>query len=304
MGKNSYALLTGLFLTILATATIVIVVWLGDFQAGTNTYVIATHNSVTGLKAGSTVYYRGIAVGKVSAVSFDPNDPEVIIVPITVNKEITLTRGVYATLQLKGVTGLTQIAMDDSGNNPERLPPGNKPANRIPIRPSLMDDLADSGGDILAQTRELTIRLNRLLSDTNEQYLQTILGNAATASDQFIELQQQATITLQGLPALTADMRQSLAHVNALSADVQDLARQLKTMSPKLQELLQSSAAASTIIVDTTLPRTNVLLVELQSTIRRFERVAALLENDPQAFLLGRYETVPGPGEPGFEEPR
>lgn len=304
MGKNSYALVTGLFLAILVTVMVVIVIWLGDFQTRTNSYVVATRNSVTGLKTGSTVYYRGIAVGKVSAVAFDPDDPEVIIAPINISKKITLTRGVYATLNLKGVTGLTQIALQDSGSNLEPLPAGKKPSDRIPIKPSFIDRLSDSGEDILLQTRELMTRLNQLLSDENEQHIQKILGNVETATSQFIKLQEQADKTLQGLPALTADMRRSLAHVDDLTVDFKDVAQQLKIIAPRIEELVKSGTAASNIIVETTLPRANVLLVELQSTTRRFKRVATLLENDPQAFLLGRDKTEPGPGETGFEEPK
>ena len=127
MGKDSFALMTGLFTATLVIGIVVIVNWLSGDQHETQTYVAATRDSVTGLKAGSTVYYRGIDVGKVSAVRFDTNDPSVIVVPIEVDNTVRFTRGVYATLELQGVTGLTRIALKDSGDNPEMLPSGADP---------------------------------------------------------------------------------------------------------------------------------------------------------------------------------
>lgn len=53
-------------------------------------------------------------------------------------------------------------------------------------------------------------------------------------------------------------------------------------------------------MVQTTLPRLNVLLVDLQPTSRRFNHVAMMLEHDPQSILVGRDETAPGPG---YKEP-
>ena len=86
MGKDSHALVTGLFMVTLIVSIVIIVIWLGDVERQTQTYVATTRGSVTGLKAGSTVYYRGIDVGKVSAVRFDTNDPSMIVVPMEVDR--------------------------------------------------------------------------------------------------------------------------------------------------------------------------------------------------------------------------
>ena len=159
MGKDSFALVTGLFLAILITGIVLIIIWLGDVQHQTQTYIAETRSSVTGLKAGSTIYYRGIEVGKVKSIGFDPENPEVIMVPMEIKKGVQFTRGIYATLDMKGVTGLTQIALKNKGNNPELLPIDS----RIPIKPSLIERLSVSGEEMVEQMHELMIRLNHLL---------------------------------------------------------------------------------------------------------------------------------------------
>src|SRR6187455_2952021 len=189
MGKDSHALVTGLFMVTLIVSIVVIVIWLGDVERQTQTYVAASGGSVTGLKAGSTVYYRGIDVGKVSAVRFDTNDPSVIVVPIEVDNTVRFTRGVYATLELQGVTGLTRIALKDSGDNPEMLPSGADPDTRIPIKPSLIDRISDAGEDTIKETRELVLGLNQLLDKNNIHQMKQILINAESATGRFNTLE-------------------------------------------------------------------------------------------------------------------
>jgi len=306
MGKDSYALMTGIFVATLITGIVVIIIWLGDVQQQTQTYVAATRDSVTGLKAGSTVYYRGIEVGKVSAVRFDANDSGVIVVPMEVDKKVRFSRGVYATLELQGVTGLTRIALKDSGDNPEPLPSGGRPDTRIPIKPSLIDRLSVSGEDTVKETHELMLRLNRLLDENNARHVEHILASVDTATAQFIKLQNRADKALAGLPALTTAAGRTLSHVDALSGEFNSLSRdmrkELKTMTEKAGNLAESGTATSNMLVQTTLPRANVLMVELQATTRRFKRVVSMLETDPQAFLLGAGQTQADPGEPGFSE--
>ncbi|SCY05243.1 MlaD family protein [Nitrosospira sp. Nsp13] len=305
MGKDSYALATGLFMATLIISIVVIVNWLGDDQRQTQTYVATTRDSVTGLKTGSTVYYRGIDVGKVSAVRFDTNNPSMIVVPIEVDNTVRLNRGVYATLEYQGVTGLTQIALKDSGDNPEPLPSGGSPDTRIPIKPSLIDRLSVAGEDTVKETHELVLRLNQLLDKNNIQQMKQILTNIEAATSQFSALQNSADKALTQVPALTADARHALSEVNELTGEFKQLSQQIRqeltVLSRQSGDLMQTGASVGQQLLQTTMPRANTLMLQMQATIHRFDRVATMLETDPQAFLLGAEPLSPGPGEPGFK---
>ncbi|MDD1612454.1 MAG: MlaD family protein, partial [Methylococcaceae bacterium] len=190
MGKNKYALITGVFLIGLTTATSLVVYWIGHFERERDIYYVSTRHSVSGLNPESTVFYRGIAVGKVLDVHFDPRDSGTILVPIEVDKSIELSKGVYATLQLKGVTGLTQINLEDSEQLGARLPPGDNPANRIPLMPSLADRLMNTGEDILKKAEIIMARLSAFLSNENEKNVSDILINLKNLSDKLNQLQK------------------------------------------------------------------------------------------------------------------
>jgi len=316
MGRNNHALVTGLFLIVLVTAATSFIYWIGTMNKERNIYVISTQESVSGLNPESTVFFRGIAVGKVLSVKFDPMNSGIIIVPIEVDNDILLTKGVYATLQLKGVTGLTQIQLEDTGKITEKLPPGDDPLNRIPLVPSLTDKLLNSGEELLQKADHLMIRVGALLNDENEKNIGGILGNLKTLTDKLSDLQLKVDIALAGVPDLTVNAQKSLAHINALSTDaqitlkhidtltgdLQTLTKEVQALSVKAAEFADTGKTAGDLAVQTTLPKINEALAELQTTTNHVKRVATMLENNPQSLLLGPDPKDAGPGEPGFKE--
>lgn len=212
------------------------------------------------------------------------------------------TQGIYATLDMKGVTGLTQIALKDNGDNPELLPIDS----RIPIKPSLIERLSVSGEEMVGQMHELMIRLNHLLNDKNTQHVEQILLNVETATQKFNHLQDSAEKALAQVPILTADAHHSLLKMNKLTDEYTLLSRQLRkevnTLSRQAGELMQTGTAVGQQLLQATLPKANTLIMQLQAMTRRFDRVGTLIETEPQMFLFGSEPLQPAPGEPGFKE--
>lgn len=302
MGRENHALITGLFLVALVGATTAIIFWIGTMNQERNLYVISTQASVSGLNPESTVFYRGIAVGKVTSVKFDPLNSSTILVPIEVDKSIVLSKGVYATLRLKGVTGLTQIQLEDSGTIPEPLIPGDNPVSRIPLVPSQTDKLMNSGEELLHKADHLMQRLSSLLNDENEKNISGILSNLKTLTGKLSELQKGVDEAIAGIPALNTDARKTLTNIDALASDLQSLTREVQNLSIKAGSLVDSGKTSGDVLTQTTLPKVNKLLTELQSTTQQVKRVATMLEHDPQELLLGPSQQDSGPGEPNYKE--
>ncbi|MSP28776.1 MAG: MCE family protein [Methylococcales bacterium] len=309
MGKNKHALATGLFLVIFVAAVTSIIYWIGHFERERNVYVIATREAVAGLNPESTVFYRGIAVGKVLQIKFDPDDSGIILMLIEVDKNIVFTKGVFATLRLKGVTGLTQIQLADAGKITARLPANNdNKANRIPLVPSMTDKLLDSGEKILAKADHVMMRLDALLNDENLENVGDILGNIKNLSDKLIDLNTSLDKALVGIPALSHDAQTTLKHINGLTDELQVLSKELRTLSAKTGNLTDKAGHfADTgknmgeLLMQTTLPKMNELLTDLQATAREVKSTSTVLRKNPQSLLLGRPPSEPAPGEPNYE---
>jgi len=302
MGKNKYALITGVFLIALTAATSAVVYWIGHFERERDIYYVSTRQSVTGLNPESTVFYRGISVGKVLDVHFDPNDSGTILVPIEVDKEIELSKGVYANLQLKGVTGLTQINLEDPEHPGMRLPPGDDPANRIPLMPSMADKLMHTGEDIMNKAEHIMARLSEFLSDENQKNVGDILSNLKSLSDKLNQLQLSLDKALSEVPRLGNRAEKTLDNIDVLTKDLQARSRDVKTLGQKAEKLAKTGQEASDQVMQTTLPKVNELLSELQATTQEVNKIANLLESNPQSLIFGPARQAPAPGEPGYKE--
>ena len=193
------------------------------------------------------------------------------------------------------MTGLTQIQLEDSGTISEELLPGDDPVSRIPLVPSLTDKLMDSGEELLHKADHLMQRLSSLLNDENEKNIGGILSNLKSLTDKLSELQKSVDKALAGVPELTTDARKTLSNIDAMTKEAQKL-------SVKAGGLVDSGKNSGDALAQSTLPKLNKLLIELQSTTQQVKRVAETLENNPQELLLGPSQRDSGPGEPDYKE--
>lgn len=311
MTKESYALLTGLFVLVLGAALVGITIWLGHYGEERDTYIVATQGSVSGLNVESTVSYRGVDAGKVAAIDFDPRDPRTILVRIEVNTGMPITYGTYAKLRVQGLTGLAQVELNDTGENPAPLATSKEHPARIPLRPSLFDKLTDVGANILFHADELMARLGEMLNENNRGRIQRILADLETAAGHFAGLEDRmdkAYAAVQGasenVQTASAKAVKTLTHIDEVALDLRKLTRQIQDFTKNADALTLTGKNAGDTMIKTTLPRLNALLEDLQSTATQVKRLSDLLARNPQALLYGPRPSAPGPGEPGYQAPR
>jgi phospholipid/cholesterol/gamma-HCH transport system substrate-binding protein len=311
MSKESYALLTGLFVLVLGAALVGITIWLGHYGEERDTYVVATQGSVSGLNTESTVIYRGVDAGKVAAIGFDPKDPKTILVRIEVNKGMPITHGTYARLRVQGLTGLAQIELNDTGENPTPLITSKQHPARIPLLPSLVDKLSDAGGNILLHADELMASLTDMLNENNRGRIQRILANMETATGQLAGLEERMEEAYAAVREASEDVQgasakavKTLSRIDETAGDLRKLTRQIQAFAENADTLTATGKIASEAVMKTTLPRLNALLEDLQLTTAQVKKVSGLLEQNPQALLYGPQASEPGPGEPGYREPK
>ena len=309
MGKESYALFTGLFVLILGAALVAASIWLGHFGEQRDTYTVITQASVTGLNPESTVLYRGVQVGKVTTVHFDPANAKNILVRIEIEKGLSMTQGTYATLRVQGLTGLAQIELNDSGDKPQPLTTSDANPTLIPLRPSLLDRITDSGEAIINDTRTLITSLNTVLDTPNRQHISSILTHLDTASSELAGLEQrmqktfaqidQAAVKIGGAGAKA---QTTFDRFDTVAKDMEKLSTHLQTLTENANALALSGKETTDSLARTSLPRLNALLEELQAVTIQIHSLSGMLADDPGMLLYGHQPSPPGPGEPGYQE--
>lgn len=309
MENKAHAFAAGLFTLLLAAAVILAAMWFSGETYVSTPYVLESKFGVTGLNEQAAVRYRGVTVGKVTSIRFDPQDARTVLVSIAIQSDIKPTRETFAELRYQGVTGLAYVMLDDSGTEAEPLPPAGGPgAARIPIRESIFASLAEVGQEVLADAREMARRINRLLSDQNQKQVSRALENVATATRQVTALAQAMQPAAQNSDALVADARKAFQQADKLLVEIgntnRDLARRLEAIE-RVAGTTEKAGAAVTALAEAlateTIPRINFLAEDLARAARSLERFASDLNQQPQSIVFGRKAGAPGPGEPGFE---
>jgi phospholipid/cholesterol/gamma-HCH transport system substrate-binding protein len=291
---------------VLLIAAVLISIWFNRDRVERVPYEIATKLSVPGLNPQAAVRYRGLDIGRVDKISFDPKVPGQILIHISVRPDAPITKGTYAVLGYQGVTGIAYVQLDDDGANPVMVTSNKDAVARIEMRPSLFDQLETRGLAILMQTEELTKRFNKLLQPANQKTVLDAFDNVSKAATEIETIPRQLGPTLAKLPALTAEAQTTLASVSKLAKSTTALANNLDTFAGKLQapngpvakfsSTAEELRALANRIEFETLP----LAQDARTSLRTFNRAIDNLNEHPQSLLFGTPGIAPGPGEPGF----
>lgn len=309
MENKSHALIAGLFTIVLLTAAILIGMWFNRDREERVPYQIATKLSVPGLTPQAAVRFRGLDVGKVESITFDPEVMGQILVHISVRPDTPMTQSTFATLGYQGVTGIAYVQLDDDGTKPVKLPSSEQQIARIEMRPSLFDQLQTRGLAILEQTEEVAKRINTMLDPDNQKAIIAAFNNVSKAATEVETIPRQLQPTLAKLPALTSQAQQALNALTTLSKDASTLTSNLNGLTTTLQapggplETFANSAEQIGSVANKLQHDTLPLANDARSSLRAINRTLNNVSEHPQSFLFGAPAITPGPGEPGFVAP-
>jgi len=307
MENRAFALAAGLFTLLLGAGVVFAAMWLSGDTEVRETYQLESRHPVTGLNVQAPVRFRGVDVGRVESIAFDPADPRSIRIAVSVRSATPVTRGTYAQLGSQGITGLAYVVLDDDGSKPERLSAAASVEHRIPVRQSFFDEIAGTGKDLVSDANDVARRLNRLLSESNQALLVRTLTGLEEATRAVAAAAGKLEPAMRNLPAATEEARRAFARADELLANMNrltvELTRRVDTLervSAGAEQVGGAAQSLSRAAVDDTLPRVHALLEELARNSRRLDRLLSDLNEQPASLVFGRPATAPGPGEPGF----
>jgi phospholipid/cholesterol/gamma-HCH transport system substrate-binding protein len=314
MENKAHALAAGIFVVVATALLVALAAWLTRDTGQRDTYEISTREAVTGLQPQAAVRYRGVDVGKVASIAFDPKVQGNVLMRLEVDHDAPVTKDTFATLNYQGVTGLAYVQLDDNGKTAPRLVPDDTNPPRIPLRPGLLSKLATRGEEILDQLDQASKRVNQLLGDDNQRRVAGALDKLSTAADSAGKLAQRldATVAKRVDPALAEatttmrSVRKSADEIGHTAAEFDKTARRLNDKDGPIERLATGSQAlshAADSFNEATLPRINRVTEETSRAVRRLGRTASAIGDNPQSLIYGSGAIAPGPGEAGFADP-
>jgi phospholipid/cholesterol/gamma-HCH transport system substrate-binding protein len=310
MENRSHALMTGFFTIALIVAAVLAGFWFNHDSTKRVPYVIATTQSIPGLNPQAAVRYRGLEVGKVDAIEFNPRKSGEILISLLLDPETPVTTSTFASLGYQGVTGIAYIQLDDERTGSPLLASDKDHIAAIPLRPGFLDQLEKRGKVILEMAEQLSRRANAVLSDDNQKALHETLANLSAASARFAAIPGEVEPALRQLPELTRNANRASADVSQMARDWDALAVNLKSptgpigrLSATVDKVGGSVDAIASDIELQTLPHVVGMADEARSSLRAVKHIANTLGDRPQSLLFGAPSAAPGPGEPGFTPP-
>ncbi len=321
MENKSHAMAAGTFVLVVTLLLLSLAWWLMRDTGRYQTWEMSTRDGITGLQPQAAVRYKGVAVGKVTFIGFDPNAAGNVLIRISVDEKTPLTPTTFATLSYQGVTGLAYVLLDDSGVAQAPLPPGEGGVPRLPLVTSQLGKLTEQAPELLAQVQDATVRIGQTLSDDNQKRLTQALANVGLATARLAQLSASldesvrlrldpalaAVPSLAGEAAATLKALQGTAgEVTRLSGDMGQIARRLGEKDGALDRLGQGAsglARAADTLGSATLPRVQRMTDDTARAARQLGQAANALGDNPQSLIYGHGSVPPGPGEPGFAVP-
>ena len=240
METRANYIMVGLFVLLLAFGLLGFVLWLAKFQFEEEfaRYDIVFESTVTGLREGSAVRYRGVRVGEVTSVDLDPDRPTAIRVTIEVEKRTPVRADSVATLELEGLTGGRYVQL--SGGSPS-APPLEPPAEHrraeIPPGHSSFEQVLEDAPEVLENVNVLLLRAQTLLSDGNLRNIEQLIGNMT-------ELSAAIADNRGNVEKLIADAALTMENLRDATGDLESMARSLQTNVETLTARADSTLTA------------------------------------------------------------
>jgi phospholipid/cholesterol/gamma-HCH transport system substrate-binding protein len=321
MENKAHAMAAGIFVVALTAVLVVLAAWLTRDTGERDIYEISTRETVTGLQAQAPVRYRGVDVGKVSWLGFDPKVQGNVLMRLEVDSTAPVTSETFATLSFQGVTGLAFVQLDDSGKPAPRIRTDEDNPARIPLRPGFLAKLSDRSEVILDRVEQISGRINNLLGEPNQQRLAVAMENIGRAAASIDRLSTTVTAIFDAqlgpekvnIPAFVRDADSAVNSLKATSDEARAAVREIGVTARRLNEKdgpidrlaegTQALSHAADSFNAATLPRINRVTEDTSRAVRNLSRTVNGINDNPQSLIFGSGEIDPGPGEPGFSAP-
>ena len=318
MENKAHALAAGVFVLVVTVLLGLLGIWLTRDTTERDLYEMSTSEIISGLQPQAAVRFRGVPIGKVELIGFDTKIKGNVLIRVSIDRTAPVTKSAFATVASQGVTGLSFIQLDDNGESAERLVPNDQDPPRIPIKPGGIDKLLKQSEVIFNQVEQAATKLNKLLSDENQQGITAAMGQLGDAAGSVNQLATGMRTTLdaqfgpskvdipglvKNLDATMASVRRTSDQTGAAVAEVGITAKRLNEKGGPLDKLSEGGTALAAGVETfsaATLPKLGAVADETARAMRQLRRTVNAVDDNPQSLIFGNGTAVPGPGEPGF----
>ena len=283
--KTNYTIV-GISVVVLLFGLIITALWLSEgLERKTyRYYTVYMEEPVSGLSEQSLVKFNGVKVGTVYRITLHHNNPQLVQLTLKVEDDTPITVSTEATLIAQGITGTTYLGLSATSAThfPLKAGPG-QPYPVIPYKPSFINQVEKT-------IKDLSTSIKEFMSTENANNFKLALKNLERVSSILATNDKSLNETLQQMPKVTEELRQSITHFSEMSHDLSAAGKQLNIT-------MQSSKDAIDVISHQALPPAISLLHRLDVIAANIEQLSVELRKDPSIVIRGTTPRKKGPGE-------
>lgn len=240
MENNVNYSVVGAFVIILTAAIIMMIIWLssGLSTQSYSYYKVYMKEAVTGLSPESSVEYNGVNVGTVASININHKNPRVVILILKVKKDTPVTMGTRAKLDMRSISGVSYILLEDKGLDMrplETLPGQTYPV--INTLPSLFVRLDTALTQLSESFHQLAGSVSSLLDTENLESIKVTLKNLREFSHTLAINGPQFNSILHNTAKTAKDIRlQTVPYTNRAILNFEEMTDKLTDVSEDLKQ--------------------------------------------------------------------
>ena len=302
MEREANYLAVGSFVLLVLVMGVLFVYWYSDSREHHDyaRYEIYFDGSISGLSEGGPVRYLGVDVGRVQRIVIDPRAANRVQVVADIDATTPISPQTLAQLSLQGVTGVLYIDLrqERETDNARRILAA-VPSERYPVirsEHSDLDQLLSSLPSLAAHLNELVDRGSEVLSDTNIQSLNRIVGNLDKATAGLPRSARELDNLLASVQASTQEAGTLISEIHrpAVSASTELLAvvqklratsDNLERASGKLDAFISDNRGQLSGFVQQALPQVEALLRDSREAAQQIRELSSSLRENPSRLI-------------------
>jgi phospholipid/cholesterol/gamma-HCH transport system substrate-binding protein len=277
----------GAFVLICVIGLVVTLLWLAGAQYSQeyDYYQTSFKGSVSGLGKGTVTRYNGIEVGRVTDLTFDPHDPQSVIVTLQVQPHLNIREDSVASIASQGLTGGSYVEISGGTRDSPLLTA--REGQRYPVirsKQSTLAQLEQSAPEVVAKLNVAASRINDLLKDENRKALADTLANLDTVTTMLAARSgeidasiRHANDAVANLEQASRDFQPTIAHINST----------IDTANTTLAKYGKVADDADAFVNGEGLGQLSDLIGDMRRTVANLNQLSAQLNKQPTVLLFG-----------------
>jgi phospholipid/cholesterol/gamma-HCH transport system substrate-binding protein len=277
----------GAFVLVCVVGLVVTLLWLAGIQYSQeyDYYQTVFKGSVSGLGKGTVTRYNGIEVGRVADLTFDPHDPQSVIVTLQVQPGLNIRENSVASIASQGLTGGSYVEIKGGTQDSPVLTA--KPGQRYPIIPSkvsTLQQLEQSAPEVVAKLNVAASRINDLLKDENRRAVANTLLNLELLSTSIANRTPEIDRSLRNADAAIARLEETSRRLDP-SMDKLDTA--IDEANVTLKKYGKVADSADAFINGEGLAQLSELIADMRRLSGNLNRFSEQLNRQPSTVIFG-----------------